>query len=127
MSSFPLILLISAFLNVRKDCASAAQYLIEFLHYFGEVFDPSSLIVFKNAIVYSPAQQMITSDSLTGDSILHISDPFRPELNIAVNITRFKEIQECFKSTHCKFVMLEKEYEDNKEKSILETAFQEIS
>ena len=92
MSSFTLILMISAFLYRIMPYQRPSHCLLGILQYYGQVFDCSQMAVMNDCImlIQNPGENYG----------LFVSSPLRPDFNVAYNVTRFEEIKECFCETY---------------------------
>jgi len=109
MSSYVLSLLISAFLSTitAESHKSVGHAFIDFLKYYGTIYDPNTMMISQDIISCMPIEQ-ISSEM---HNILYVSDPFRPEWNAAASVTRFCEIQDCFRQVYEKLIEIEGNWE----------------
>ncbi len=107
MNSYTLVLMISAFLNSAPTSSpTLAHRFVSALRYFADDFDPRIMSVVQNCIVVAPplgpVQEYVRN-------ALVVEDPFRPEVNAAANVTRFDEIQDCFRGTYQRLMRMQAE------------------
>ena len=103
MSSFTLLLMVISFMHVSPIYQSPSQYLINFLKYYGEVFDYKKTSIVGDRIVKLYEEQYLNG---LENASLSISSPLQPGINIAYNVTRFEEIKTCFLETYNKIMKL---------------------
>lgn len=91
MSSYTLILLISAFLNVCPQFQTVGEYFMAFLQYYGWTFEYSRLAIAEGELfIYKDAEW---------DELLVI-DLFKPDTNAAGGVTKFEEIRQLMQTTY---------------------------
>ena len=83
MNSYTLTLIVSAFLTTKPEISCPAQCLMETLKFIGTEFDSNNMIIVGDDVVE-------VKDAFN----LYVEDPFRPGVNVARNVRRFKEIKE---------------------------------
>lgn len=115
MSSFTLLLMVTAFLHLNPFFQSPSQCLTSFLKYYGEIFDHKRMTIMGEHIVelYESSQCPAGLENVP----FSVSSPLQPEINIAYNVTRFEEIKTCFLEVYKKIM---KEKEGVKHEKILE-------
>ncbi len=100
MSSFTLLLMLSAFLRSSPNYLSAGHSLLAALHYYGHVFDPAQMAVVNDCIVLFRPDATLPGEM----AALYVAHPFRPEVNVAYNVTRFEEIRACFRTAYARLI-----------------------
>lgn len=110
ISSYVLTILAAAFLRSSPEKAIRKCFM-GMLEYYGKIFDSRKVAVVGGLLV--PIEG--------GQGNLFVSDPYRPYMNIAYSVTRFKEIQSCFAECHDVIIRKRKHwiYEYNKNSQIL--------
>jgi len=91
-SSYIISLMVSAFLNTTRKFASVSECFEELLRFYGYEFNSM-----KSMIVRGEFITLMPIEILKGRLVA--TDPFKPWLNAAYNVTRFKEFQECLRDT----------------------------
>ena len=106
MGSYVLVLILYAFLNTSPVYESSAHSFLEFLKYYGTEFDSNSMLVSEGGIETVRIDGMLLESQVA----LYVADPFRPELNAAANVLRFREIQSYFKKLFETLMKIKEEY-----------------
>ena len=125
ISSFTLTLIVSAFLATSPPFPSVGHCFMNILEYFGKIFAAESMIVTQDCIAVTDFPDFL------GEATLFVSDPFRPEINAASNVTRFPEIKKCFSDAYDKLIQKYEEWvgpgDENtssvKQESVLRTIY----
>ena len=115
LCSYGLILMISAYLNMVPYSPSVAHSFLEVLRFYGAEFDNKTmLIVNGDYIVHVDSRQ----EFLDGNAVVY--DPLRSGVNVAMNVTKFQEIKECFLTAYNKLLQLKAEYSPDRNVKILD-------
>jgi len=99
INSYILIMMAMAYLKSTNEAAIRKSF-IGMLEYYGKIFDPREVAIIGGFLV-------LVGNKFGG---LYISDPYRPYINIAHNVTRFKEIQACFVKCHEELMLKRKNW-----------------
>ncbi len=94
MSSYVLIMMVSAFWNTCPVLPTAGHYLVETLKYYGKVFNTQYMEVLQEKCISFKADAMFAGNELV------VHDMFMPGVNAAANITQFDRIREAFARTY---------------------------
>ena len=92
MSSYILILLISAFINICPYFPSLGHYFLAFLQYYGHTFQSDHMFIVEGEYI------MYQEEYLPGS--IAVMDLFNPSQNAAAAVTKLKEIRELFKKIY---------------------------
>jgi len=104
ISSYGLNFMVSAFLRMCPNSPTKGECFMELLHYYGAVFKSSEMMIVNgDYVMLMPVQ--VQKDCLV------ITDPFKPGINAAANVTRFGKLQECVKNVWEKLKELRKDWE----------------
>ena len=97
MSSYVLIMMLSAFLKSGPCLPTLGHYFLEALRYYGYEFKTDQLMVAQGELI------MFKSEIIPSNDLL-VLDKFLPDTNAAANITEFERIRQLFCSTHTKLI-----------------------
>lgn len=92
MSSYTLILMVSAFINSCPKLPSLGHYLLAFLQFYGWHFASEHTVIVRGECMLRREEK--AADELT------IVDLFNPEVNAAAGVTKFAEVRELFRRTY---------------------------
>ena len=113
ISSYVLNLMVSAFLQMCRNSPSPAECFMELLRYYGKEFkNEQMMIVQGDYVMIMPVQVM--------SGRLVVTDPFRPGVNTAINVTRFDRVQECMNSMWEKLQKVKEEWKSGNTLKIFE-------
>lgn len=91
-SSYVISLMVSAFINSSEEFYSLAECFKRILEYYGEEFDSTRMMIVRGeCIMLMPIEGQ--------EGRLVVTDPFKPWVNAAHNVTRFTKLQECLRNT----------------------------
>lgn len=85
--------MVSAFLGICPGCPTAAHSFVEFLRYYGQDFDGTTMFVDRGELILGLPGEILNAGSMW------VVDPFRVGVNAARNLARFAEIKEVFEET----------------------------
>eukprot|EP00826_Nyctotherus_ovalis_P016171 TRINITY_DN14667_c0_g1_i8.p1 TRINITY_DN14667_c0_g1~~TRINITY_DN14667_c0_g1_i8.p1 ORF type:complete len:490 (+),score=99.55 TRINITY_DN14667_c0_g1_i8:126-1595(+) len=91
-SSYIISLMVSAFLNTEEKYASVAECFEELVRYYGREFDSTKMMIVRGEYI-----ALMPIEILEGRLVA--TDPFKPWLNAAYSVSRFKALQECLRDT----------------------------
>lgn len=91
-SSYILSLMVSAFLNTEEKCASVSECFEELARYYGHEFDSTKMMIVRGEYI-----ALMPIGILEGRLVA--TDPFKPWLNAAYSVSRFKTFQQCLRDT----------------------------
>lgn len=84
--------MISAFINICNELPSIGHYFLAFLQFYGWNY------VNKHTIVMEGEYMLYVKENAIEELV--IADLFKPGVNAAAGVTKFKEIQELLRKTY---------------------------
>lgn len=119
MSSFVLLFMISAYFHTWPTIPNEGYALHCLLYFFGNVFNGRETAIVNDT--FKPIPKIYFNGPC-----LFVSDPFRDSVNVAINVTMFDQIQECFRKTYNKLVEIHDNFNPAEPLEIINTAFHSV-
>ncbi len=120
MSSYVLILMLSAFLSPFSAFPTVGHSFIEALRYYGKGFNTTYLAI-------ADGQRIMYKGGLVPTSELVVLDIFLPEINAAANVTMFECIRSMFSKAYDSLLVAGADGVNGKKQSLLEQLLGETS